>query len=154
MSSAMPEVDSTVHTPGWDDPRPRVLIVDDERETRGLLRDFLEEEQVLVIGEAATGGEAVFMTERLHPEVVLMDVRMPGMNGIEATKRIRTRHPGTRVIILTFLGANEWKGRAEDLGAYACLVKGTPPSILVDHVKRAAAEARCEPPASDVVSAG
>lgn len=125
-------------------PQPRVLIVDDEHETRVLLRAFLEEEGVSVLGEAGSGEDALVMAERLHPDVVLMDVRMPGMNGIEATRRLRARDPGVQVIILTFLGAHEWTDRAEDVGAFAYLVKGTPPSVVVDQIRLAAARARSE----------
>jgi DNA-binding NarL/FixJ family response regulator len=119
----------------------RVLIVDDERETRVLLRAFLEEEGVTVVGEGSSGKEALYMVNRLLPDVVLMDVRMPGMNGIDATRHIRARHPQVQVIILTFLGADEWTSSANEVGAFAYLLKGTAPSVLVGHIWRAAVAA-------------
>jgi DNA-binding NarL/FixJ family response regulator len=120
----------------------RVLIVDDQREARVLLRAFLEEEGVTVVGEASSGKEALYMVDRLLPDVVLMDVRMPGMNGIDATRHIRARRPQVQVIILTFLGADEWTHSANEVGAFAYLLKGTAPSVLVGHIWRATGVAR------------
>ncbi|HYU56831.1 MAG TPA: response regulator transcription factor [Actinomycetota bacterium] len=80
----------------------RILIVDDHPVTRDGLRTALSaNDEVELVGEATTGEEAIEAVDKLKPDIVFMDVRMPGMNGIEATKVIRQEHPETRVILFT-----------------------------------------------------
>ena len=79
----------------------RVLVVDDHDLFREGLRTLLEEEGVHVLGEARSGNEAVAMVEELAPEIVLMDLDMPGMGGVEATRQISGQAPLTRVVVLT-----------------------------------------------------
>ena len=82
--------------------RLRVVIADDQPLMRAGLRTLLElEPDIDVVGEAADGGEAIALAGRLRPDVVLMDVRMPGLQGVEATRTLRSRHPDVRVLILT-----------------------------------------------------
>ena len=80
---------------------PRVLLADDGRETLALLHGILQYEGVDVVGVAANGFEAVDMADRLRPDVVLMDLRMPGLDGFEATQSIKEAHPWIQVVFLT-----------------------------------------------------
>jgi len=79
----------------------RVLLVDDHDLFRTGLRSLLEEQGVEIVGEAADGSAALHLTAELAPEVVVMDLNMPGMNGVEATRQITTMAPLTRVVVLT-----------------------------------------------------
>jgi DNA-binding NarL/FixJ family response regulator len=92
-------LDSTDETERHD--RPRVLLVDDHDLFRTGLRNLLEEEGVDVVGEAAEGEDALRYVRELQPDVVVMDLNMPRMNGVEATKRIVAHAPLTRVVVLT-----------------------------------------------------
>lgn len=116
---------------------PRVLVVDDERETRDLVRAMLEEEGILVVGEAANGTEAVAATRALDPDVVLMDHRMPSVSGIEATRRIKASDPYVQVIVLTIHDDAALLEGAEDAGAYCYLVKGCPSALVREMIVRA-----------------
>lgn len=82
-------------------PRPRVLVVDDDPLARRSMKDILREAGFTVIGEAASGREAIELTTHYLPDIVLMDVVMPGMDGIEATQRIIAGVPDQRVVLLT-----------------------------------------------------
>ncbi|HEV3404707.1 MAG TPA: response regulator transcription factor, partial [Gaiellaceae bacterium] len=87
-----------------DEVRPddlRVLLVDDHDLFRTGLRNLLEDEGVIVVGEAGTGNEALRMVEELTPDVVVMDLNMPGMTGVEATRQIASVAPLARVLVLT-----------------------------------------------------
>ena len=79
----------------------RVLLVDDHDLFRTGLRSLLEEQGVDVVGEAADGAKALHMANELAPDVVIMDLNMPAMNGVEATRQITTMSPLTRVVVLT-----------------------------------------------------
>jgi DNA-binding NarL/FixJ family response regulator len=122
--------------------RPGVLIVDDEPETCVLLQAILEEEGVEVLGTASGGLDGVAMAEALVPDVVLMDLRMPDLDGVEATKQIKAQRPETQVIFLTFYGDPELNPGAQEAGAYCYLVKGCPPSMIVEMIRRSFEHAR------------
>ena len=112
--------------------RPRVLLVEDDRGLREALRDLLQDFDVDVVGEAVDGREGVRMALDLDPDVVLMDLRMPELGGIEAAGQIHDRRPDVPVIILTAYDDPALKDGAERSGAYAYLVKGCPPREITD----------------------
>ena len=117
-----------------------VLLVDDQALLRMGFRLVLEGEADLeVVGEAADGRAAVDQVSALRPDVVLMDVRMPGMNGIEATERIVAAHPGTRVLILTTFDLDEYAFAALRAGASGFLLKDARPAELVAAIRTVAA---------------
>ena len=108
-----------------------VLIVDDHAVVRQGLRTFLDlQEDIEVVGEAATGAEAVEQASQLLPDVVLMDLMMPEMNGIEATRKIRAANPSTQVIILTSFGEDEQVFPSIKAGALGYLLKNVSPADL------------------------
>jgi DNA-binding NarL/FixJ family response regulator len=115
----------------------RVLLVDDQALVRAGFRMILEAEPDLVVaGEAADGEEAVAQATACHPDVVLMDVRMPGVDGIEAARRIlRGRDDGLRVIMLTTFDMDEYVYDALRAGASGFLLKDVPPEQLVDGIR-------------------
>ena len=116
--------------------RTRVLIVDDQPLMRAGFKSVLEASgQVDVVGEAATGGEAIEQARRLDPDVVLMDVRMPDMDGIEATRRM----PQQKVLILTTFGLDEYIIEALRAGASGFLLKDAPVDDLLGAVRAVAA---------------
>jgi DNA-binding NarL/FixJ family response regulator len=113
-----------------------VLIVDDQALVRVGLRKILESERHLsVVGEAADGEDAVSAVRRLRPDLVLMDVRMPVMDGIEATRRIVHARPGTRVLILTTFGLDGYVFDALRAGASGFMLKDAPPEEIAAAVR-------------------
>ena len=117
----------------------RALIVDDHPVTREGLRTALElsDDVVVVVGEAASGEEAVERARELEPDVVFMDVRMPGMDGIEATRRIRHAAPTTKVILITIDESRGAISEAIQAGVSGYLLKDASPDSLVDAAKNA-----------------
>jgi DNA-binding NarL/FixJ family response regulator len=119
----------------------RVLVVDDQALVRGGFRSILEgQEDIEVVGEAADGEEAIERALRLSADVVLMDVRMPRLDGIEATRRLlATRPTGTRVLILTTFDHDAYVYEALRAGASGFLLKSAPPRELADAIRTVAA---------------
>jgi DNA-binding NarL/FixJ family response regulator len=114
----------------------RVLIVDDEELVRAGFAMILEgEDDMRVVGQASDGREAVEAAVRLTPSVVLMDIRMRQMNGLEATRQIVSRSDGVRVVVLTTFDYDEYVFEALRSGASAFLLKDTPPQQLVNAVR-------------------
>jgi DNA-binding NarL/FixJ family response regulator len=110
----------------------RVLIADDQPLVRVGLRKILEfEPDVEVVGEAGDGEDAVRQVTRTRPDVVLMDIRMPVLDGIEATRRITGAHPDTRVLILTTFGLDGYVYEALRAGASGFMLKDAPPEEIV-----------------------
>ena len=117
----------------------RLLIADDHPVVRDGLRNMLQGvPDFEVAGEAATGAEAVSMVERLGPDVVLMDLRMPEMDGVAATTEIRSRFPGTHVLVLTTYDADADILRAVEAGATGYLLKDAVREHLYAAIRSAA----------------
>jgi DNA-binding NarL/FixJ family response regulator len=118
----------------------RVLIADDQRLVRAGLRMLCESTAGLeVVGEAADGEQAVRLAAELMPDVILMDLRMPGLDGIEATRLIMSARPESRVLALTTFDDDEHLYPALAAGAAGFLVKDSDPAELVAAIRRAAA---------------
>jgi DNA-binding NarL/FixJ family response regulator len=114
----------------------KVLICDDQ----ALIRDSLEmllrlEKDIQVVGQAQDGAEAVEQAARHQPDVVLMDLKMPGVNGIEATRQIRARWPNIKVLVLTTYDDDEWVFDAIRAGAAGYLLKDTPRAEVIKAVR-------------------
>jgi len=117
----------------------RVLLVDDHPVVRVGLRGMLESEADLaVVGEAASGDEALVLVAGLRPDVVLMDLRMPGTDGVTATARIDAEFPGVRVLVLTTYDTDGDILRAIEAGATGYLLKDTPIRALAEAIRAAA----------------
>lgn len=114
----------------------RVLIVDDQRLVRSGFRLLLEEEEGIdVAGEASTGVEAVAAAEMARPDVVMMDIRMPDMDGIEATKAIVQRNPDTKILALTTFDDEPTVRGMLAAGASGFLLKDTDPGQLIEAIR-------------------
>jgi DNA-binding NarL/FixJ family response regulator len=117
----------------------KVLVVDDQQLVRAGFRVILDSEpDLVVVGEAEDGAQALRQNRELQPDVVLMDIRMPNMDGLEAARRIITASPA-RVLILTTFGADEYVYGALQAGASGFMLKDTPPEQLIAAVRAAAA---------------
>lgn len=117
----------------------KVLIADDHEMVRKGVRKMIEREKdIVVVGEASSGDEAVRCALREFPDVVLMDIRMPGMTGIEATKKILAERPQMSIIILTVYSEDEYVRQAIRAGAVGYLIKDIPGEELVAAIRRVA----------------
>ncbi len=114
----------------------KVVICDDQ----AIIRDGLElllrlEKDVSIVGSAQDGAEAVELVEKNSPDLVLMDLKMPGLNGVEATRRICAAHPEVKVLVLTTFDDDEWVFDAIRAGASGYLLKDTPREKLLEAVR-------------------
>lgn len=129
MSNVLPAADTI-----------RLLIVDDQALVRAGFRMILDAQPDLeVVGEAGDGAEACDLAAQLEPDVVLIDIRMPVLDGLEATRRILSRDPAARVVILTTYDLDEYVYDALVAGASGFLLKDVPPEDLVSGVRLVAA---------------
>jgi DNA-binding NarL/FixJ family response regulator len=117
-----------------EQPLPRVLVVDDVDGSRDLAREVLEHDGIPVAGEADNGEGAIRLAQELRPDVVLMDVRMKGIDGIETTRRLKRIMPGIRVIIFSVFDDQALMDEAAEAGADAHVTKGSAGRQLCDRV--------------------
>ncbi len=118
----------------------RVMLVDDQHLIRAGLRMLCEaQEDMEVVGEADNGRDAVALAARLLPDLIVMDLRMPGLDGITATGRILAARPAARVLVLTTFGDDDHLYPALTAGACGFLLKDASPGELLDGIRRAAA---------------
>jgi len=116
----------------------KVMVADDHSLYRAGLRELLEEDQVKVVGEAGTGEEAVKQALKTHPDVVVMDIRMPIMDGIQASREIKRQLPDTQIVMVSGVGEDEDQlFRAIDAGARAYVGKEEDPRSIVEAVRSA-----------------
>jgi DNA-binding NarL/FixJ family response regulator len=117
----------------------RVLIADDQTLVRDGFRMILDaQDDIEVVGEAADGLEAVAQSRELRPDIVLMDIRMPGRDGLEATRELLRESPETHVLILTTFDLNEYVYEAMKAGASGFLLKDVPRSQLIEGIRTVA----------------
>jgi DNA-binding NarL/FixJ family response regulator len=116
----------------------RVLIADDHRLMVEGLKLILSRDGIEVVGHAATGRQTVDLTTELHPDVILMDIRMPDMDGLQALGAVKASNPETSVIILTSYNNPEYLTRAISLGAAGYLMKDTAPDSVTNAVRTVA----------------
>jgi two-component system, NarL family, response regulator NreC len=113
-----------------------VLLADDHRILREGIKSLLEKEQdIEVVAEASEGGEAVARAQQLSPDLVLMDITMPGMNGLEATRQIKALKPGVKVLILTMHESNQYISQFLRSGASGYVLKDTAAQELVGAIR-------------------
>ena len=125
----------------------KILIVDDHLVVRmGLAALISLEPGLSVVGEAEDGESALELVGKLHPDVVVMDIMMPRMNGVEATARIAASHPGTRILLLTTFSASGEVVQALDAGACGAIVKDSSQKDLVAAIRAVAAGSRVVSP--------
>jgi len=114
----------------------KVLLAEDHTIVRKGLRSLLEDEEgIEVIGEAEDGREAIKLAEKLHPDIVVMDIAMPGLNGLEATRQLRKLYPEIKILILSVYANEEYVFQTLQAGAEGYLVKKAAPSELILAIK-------------------
>jgi DNA-binding NarL/FixJ family response regulator len=114
----------------------RVLLVDDHKLVRAGLQSLLDStDDLTVVGAASDGAEALTLVAELDPDIVLMDLSMPGMDGIQATQHITGRHPDVQVLVLTSFSDGDRVQRALDAGAVGYLLKDADPQDLLRGVR-------------------
>ncbi len=114
----------------------RILIVDDHAIVREGLRTLLEAQpDIEVVGEATDGEEAVNKTQEIQPDIVLMDITMPGMNGLEATRQIKQKNPDAKILVLTMHEGDEYFFKFLDAGASGYFIKGGSSTELISALR-------------------
>ena len=121
-----------------------VIVVDDHRLVRAGLEQLLSlTDDIRVVGSASDGSTAQVLVDERRPDVVLMDISMPGVDGIQATRQLLARHPATRVLVLTSVSDQERILESLDAGAVGYLMKDCDPDELFKGIRAAAAASGC-----------
>ena len=110
--------------------RPRLLVVDDHLLVRQALVELLTQAGFEIVGQAADGADAAALAKQLEPDLVLMDLRMPVLGGLDAARLIKDACPAIQVVLLSAFESPALEQQAEEAGCFAYLVKGGPPSDL------------------------
>jgi DNA-binding NarL/FixJ family response regulator len=132
----MSEPASNPTNPQPEHPKIRILLVDDHAIVRQGLRMFIElQPDMTVVGEGSDGNQAIALTAQLQPDVILLDLAMPNMDGVEATQKILTSSPNSRVLILTSFGDDERVFPAIRAGAHGYMLKDILPGDLVQAIR-------------------
>lgn len=119
----------------------KVLVVDDNEDSRFLLRKRLgNKRQFQIVGEASNGSEAVDLVQELEPDIVIMDVRMPGMGGVEATRQIKERFPHISVLAYSAFGDLEQMDAMREAGAVGYVLKDAPAEELIMRLQDSASQ--------------
>ncbi|MDQ8188012.1 response regulator transcription factor [Pelagicoccus sp. SDUM812002] len=120
--------------------RTRVLLAEDHVIVREGLRNLLDlDESFEVVGEAADGKSAVALAKQLDPDVIVMDIAMPGLNGFEATRQILSAKPSARILVLSAHGDDEYVAHMNEMGAVGFLIKQSSGEVLIRAIKEIAA---------------
>ena len=120
----------------------RVALCDDVAELRELFREVLEDAGVEIVGEAEDGAACIDVVAAQHPDVLLLDLEMPVMDGLEAIPHLIDRSPDTAIVVLSGFSAGAMAQKALELGAHSYLEKGAKLTAILDSVKHAAAAPR------------
>lgn len=128
MPTPLSELDGTIEP--MEGPAPRIMLVDDDRDFRETMRDLLMEDGFDVVGEASDAAEAARIAAQVMPDVILMDLRMPTLDGIEGTRLLKTVLPLVQVIMLSAYGDLGLQRGAQEAGVYCYLIKGCPPGMI------------------------
>ena len=110
--------------------RPRLLVVDDHHLVRQALVELLTQAGFEIVGQTADGADAVALAKQLEPDLVLMDLRMPVLGGLDAARLIKDVCPATQVVLLSAFESPALEQQAEEAGCFAYLVKGAPPGTI------------------------
>jgi two-component system, response regulator PdtaR len=122
---------------GAPSPRPRVLIAEDEEQLREVLQELLEEKGYEVVAVTGNGTEAIELGKDLKPDLVLVDYRMPGANGVSVTEALQADNPNTQIVMFTAYDETSLSIEATRAGIYAFLVKGCAPSLILQALEGA-----------------